>query len=209
MRVVKSNVPKEDVYQNDSIYSSCPHKPNTRLNVARNSALTGVSITATEVQVTVSPIEHILTLLIANNATIQSLESKLKTTSEEIAHLKARPEWSITGTFGDEYIKSLALAIVKYFRIYKCCKPVPKSPNAIHVIMKRPECRNILSVDVMSDDESNIDNKVQEFITAVDSFTVKRLKKNAKSLLKRIPDEKETSMPQNLAVTLSEWCFSK
>ncbi|OAD71036.1 hypothetical protein PHYBLDRAFT_148253 [Phycomyces blakesleeanus NRRL 1555(-)] len=164
----------------------------------------------------------------------------------KVAENNNRSAWSMTGTYGDKYNKTLALALFKYLRPQRCYTNVSKSvimniiknhyqnqlldrriityqtyTEAIHEGMNRYDCRNILSIDVMSDGELDGNNKVQAyrpswrtdelqtFISTIDELTVIRLKKNSKSLKKRIPYEKEVSIPENLAVTLPDWCFSK
>ncbi|OAD65302.1 hypothetical protein PHYBLDRAFT_153546 [Phycomyces blakesleeanus NRRL 1555(-)] len=89
--------------------------------------------------------------------------------------------------------------------------------EAIHEGINRYDCRNILFIDVMSDGKSDGDNKVWAYrpswrtdeIITIDELTVICLKKNSESLKKRIPYEKEVSIPKNLAVILPDWCFSK
>ncbi|OAD76500.1 hypothetical protein PHYBLDRAFT_165026 [Phycomyces blakesleeanus NRRL 1555(-)] len=318
---------------------TAPRRPNLRMNAVLNSTIAGVVApidtptpevavdTAPEVQVAVTPMDHVLTLLAANNVSMQSLQENAKGVTDAITHLKNgldlsnktneflknsvlqlmtenaeikkamtsqnsvmpsavpadssssmdddldlgakhhpliskpnfvstdplkvaennnRSAWSMTGTYGDKYNKTLALALFKYLRPQRCCTNVSKSvimniiknhyqnqlldrriityqtyTEAIHEGMNRYDCGNILSIDVMSDGESDGDNKVrayrpswrtdelQTFISTIDELTVIRLKKNSESLKKRIPYEKEVSIPENLAVTLPDWCFSK
>ncbi|OAD72121.1 hypothetical protein PHYBLDRAFT_147096 [Phycomyces blakesleeanus NRRL 1555(-)] len=146
----------------------------------------------------------------------------------KVAENNNRSAWSMTGRYGDKYNKTLALALFKYPRPQRCCTNVSKSvimniiknhyqnqlldrriityqtyTEAIHEGMNRYDCGNILSIDVMSDGESDGDNEVrayrpswrtdelQTFITTIDELTVIRLKKNSESLKKRIPYEKE------------------
>ncbi|OAD68296.1 hypothetical protein PHYBLDRAFT_150482 [Phycomyces blakesleeanus NRRL 1555(-)] len=352
---------------------TAPRRPNLCMNTVLNSTIAGVVApidtptpevavdTAPEVQVAVTPMDHVLTLLAANNVSMQSLQENVKGVTDAITHLKNgldlsnktnkflknsvlqlmtenaeikkamtsqnsvmpsavpadssssmdddldlgakhhplisqlinsyikkpnfvstdllkvaennnRSAWSMTGTYGDKYNKTLALALFKYLRPQRCCTNVSKSvimniiknhyqnqvrvfrtsaekimvrnkagrrcnrkktlldrriityqtyTEAIHEGMNRYDCGNILSIDVMSDGESDGDNKVrayrpswrtdelQTFISTIDELTVIRLKKNSESLKKRIPYEKEVSIPENLAVTLPDWCFSK
>ncbi|OAD80276.1 hypothetical protein PHYBLDRAFT_137824 [Phycomyces blakesleeanus NRRL 1555(-)] len=326
---------------------TAPRRPNLRMNAVLNSTIAGVIApidtptpevavdTAPEVQVAVTPMDHVLTLLAANNVSMQSLQENAKGVTDAITHLKNgldlsnktneflknsvlqlmtenaeikkamtsqnsvmpsavpvdssssmdddldlgvkhhplisqlinsyikkpnfvstdllkvtennnRSAWSMTGTYGDKYNKTLALALFKYLRPQRCCTNVSKSvimniiknhyqnqlldrciityqtyTEAIHEGMNRCDCGNILSIDVMSDGKSDGDNKVrayrpswrtdelQTFISTIDELTVIRLKKNSESLKKRIPYEKEVSIPKNLAVTLPDWCFSK
>ncbi|OAD68814.1 hypothetical protein PHYBLDRAFT_149825 [Phycomyces blakesleeanus NRRL 1555(-)] len=326
---------------------TAPRRPNLHINAVLNSIIAGVVApidtptpevavdTAPEVQVAVTPMDHVLTLLAVNNVLMQSLQENAKGVTDAITHLKNgldlsnktneflknlvlqlmtknakikkamtspssvmpsvvpvnysssmdddldlgakyhplisqlinsyikkpnfvstdplkvaennnRSAWSMTGTYGNKYNKTLALALFKYLRLQRCCTNVSKSvimniiknhyqnqlldrhiityqtyTEAIHEGMNRYDCGNILSIDVMSDGESDGDNKVQAyrpswrtdelqtFISTIDELTVIRLKKNSESLKKRIPYEKEVSIPENLAVTLPDWCFSK
>ncbi|OAD65464.1 hypothetical protein PHYBLDRAFT_153362 [Phycomyces blakesleeanus NRRL 1555(-)] len=330
---------------------TAPRRPNLCMNAVLNSTIAGVvapidtptpevaADTAPEVQVAVTPMDHVLTLLAANNVSMQSLQENAKGVTDAITHLKNglnlsnktneflknsvlqlmtenaeikkamtsqnsvmpsavpadsssmdddldlgakhhplisqlinsyikkpnfvstdplkvaennnRSAWSMTGTYGNKYNKTLALALFKYLRPQRCCTNVSKTEKimarnkagrrrnrkktlldhriityqtyteAIHEGMNRYDCGNILSIDVMSDGESDGDNKVQAyrpswrtdelqtFISTIDELTVIRLKKNSESLKKRIPYEKEVSIPENLAVTLPDWCFSK
>ncbi|OAD76869.1 hypothetical protein PHYBLDRAFT_142380 [Phycomyces blakesleeanus NRRL 1555(-)] len=328
---------------------TAPLRHNLRMNSVLNSTIAGVVApidtptlevavdTAPEFQVAVTPMDHVLTLLAANNVLMQSLQENAKGVTDAITHLKNgldlsnktneflknsvlqlmtenakikkamtsqnsvmpsaqlinsyikklnfvstdplkvaennnRSAWSMTGTYGDKYNKTLALALFKYLRPQRCCTNVSKSvimniiknhyqnqvrvfqtsaekimarnkagrrrnrektlldrriityqtyTEAIHEGMNRYDCRNILSIDVMSDGESDGDNKVrayrpswrtdelQTFISTINELTVIHLKKNSESLKKCISYEKEVSIPENLAVTLPDWCFSK
>ncbi|OAD65561.1 hypothetical protein PHYBLDRAFT_165961 [Phycomyces blakesleeanus NRRL 1555(-)] len=339
---------------------TAPRRPNLRINAVLNSTNAGVVVPidtptpevavdiASEVQVAVTPMDHVLTLLAANNVLMQSLQQNAKGVTDAITHLKNgldlsnktneflknsamtsqnsvmpsavpadssssmdddldlgakhhplisqlinsyikkpnfvstdplkvaennnRSAWSMTGMYGNKYNKTLALALFKYLRPQRCCTNVSKSiiiniiknhyqnqvrvfrtsaekimarnkagrrhnrkktlldhciityqtyTEAIHEGMNRYDCRNILSIEMMSEGKSDGDNKVwayrpswrtdelQTFISIIDELTVIHLKKNSESLKKRIPYEKEVSIPENLAVTLPDWCFSK
>ncbi|OAD66194.1 hypothetical protein PHYBLDRAFT_70970 [Phycomyces blakesleeanus NRRL 1555(-)] len=316
--------------------STAFYQPNLHMNAVLNSTIAGVVapidiptpevavVTVSEVQVDVTPMNHVLTLLAANNVLMQSLQENAKGVTDAITHLKNgldfsnktnefsknsvlqlmtanakikkamtsqnsvmpsavlvdsssfmdddldlgakhhllisqlinsyikkpnfvstdplkvaennnKSAWSMTGTYGNKYNKTLALALFKYLRPQRCCTNVSKScessgpqksrlwleikleedlldrriityqtyTEAIHDSMNRYDCGNILFINVMSDDESDGDNKVrayrpswrtdelQTFIITIDELTVIHLKKNSESLKKHIPYEKE------------------
>ncbi|OAD67748.1 hypothetical protein PHYBLDRAFT_151275 [Phycomyces blakesleeanus NRRL 1555(-)] len=268
---------------------TAPHQPNLRMNAVLNSTIAGIVApidtltpevavdTAPEVQVAVTPMDHVLILLAANNVSMQSLQENAKGMTDAITHLKNgldlsnktneflknlvlqlmtanakikkamtsqnsvmpsavpvdssssmdddldleakhhllisqlinsyikkpnfvstdplkvaennnRSAWSMTGTYGNKYNKPLALALFKYLRSQRCCTNVSKSvimniiknhyqnqlldrhiityqtyTEAIHEGMNQYDCRNIRSIDVISDGELDGDNKVRAY----------------------------------------------
>ncbi|OAD65651.1 hypothetical protein PHYBLDRAFT_153340 [Phycomyces blakesleeanus NRRL 1555(-)] len=207
---------------------TAPRRPNLCMNAVLNSTIAGVVApidtptpevavdTAPKVQVAVTPMDHVLTLLAANNVLMQSLQENAKGVTDAITHLKNgldlsnktnefwknsvlqlmtenaeikkamtsqnsvipsavpvdfsssmdddldlgakhhpsisqlinsyikkpnfvstdllkvaennnRSAWSITGTYGDKYNKTFALALFKYQRPQRCCTNVSKS----------------------------------------------------------------------------------
>ncbi|OAD66973.1 hypothetical protein PHYBLDRAFT_70327 [Phycomyces blakesleeanus NRRL 1555(-)] len=269
---------------------TAPRRPNLCMNAVLNSTIAGVVTpidtptpevavdTAPEVQVAVTPIDHVLTLLAANNVSMQSLQENAKGVTDAISHLKNGLDlFNKTNEFLKNSVLQLMTENAKIKKVMTSQNSVMfsavpadsssfmdddldlgakhhplisqlinsyiKKPNfvstdplklldhriityqtyteAIHEGMNQYDCGNILSIDVMSDGESDGDNKVrayrpswrtdelQTFISTIDKLTVIHLKKNSESLKKRIPYEKEVSIPKNLAVTLPDWCFSK
>ncbi|OAD67413.1 hypothetical protein PHYBLDRAFT_63764 [Phycomyces blakesleeanus NRRL 1555(-)] len=331
---------------------TAPCQPNLCMNAVLNSTIAGVVApidtttpevavdTAPGVQVAVTPMDHVLTLLAANNVSMQSLQENAKGVTDTITHLKNgldlsnktneflknsvlqlmtenaeikkamtsqnsvmpsavpvdsssfmddnldlgakhhpnfcnyikkpnfvstdplkvaennnRSAWSMTGTYGDKCCTNVSKSVImnikknhyqnqvqvfwtsaekimarnKTGRRHNRKKTLldrriityQAYAEAIHEGMNRYDCRNILSIDVMSDGKSDGDNKVraycpswrtdelQKFISTIDELTVICLKKNSESLKKHISYEKEVSILENLAVTLPDWCFSK
>ncbi|OAD70397.1 hypothetical protein PHYBLDRAFT_171149 [Phycomyces blakesleeanus NRRL 1555(-)] len=153
-----------------------PHQPNTGLNITRHSVLTGVAITATEVQITVSPIEHILTLLAANDARVESLDAKLKTTSEEMTHSKGSIDLSNkTNAFLKELVLEIRAAIPEIKNVMVSEKSIVYSaaliefsplmdgnftPGKIYPLISHPvnsymKKKNFKSIDLLKFTENN------------------------------------------------------
>ncbi|OAD74854.1 hypothetical protein PHYBLDRAFT_61094 [Phycomyces blakesleeanus NRRL 1555(-)] len=296
---------------------TAPRQSNLCMNAVLNSTSAGVVApidtstpevavdTAPEVQVAVTPIDHVLTLLAANNVSMQSLQENAKGVTDAITHLKNvldlsnktneflknsvlqlmtanakikkamtgqnsmmpsavpadssssmdddldlgakhhpliskpnfvstdllkvaennnRSAWSMTGTYGNKYNKTLALALFKYLRPQRCCTNVSKSvimniiknnyQNQVRVfqtsaekIMARNKAGRRRNRKKTISFKINFLTVLQTFISTIDELTVIRLKKNSESLKKHISYEKEVSIPENLAVTLPDWYF--
>ncbi|OAD75288.1 hypothetical protein PHYBLDRAFT_143545 [Phycomyces blakesleeanus NRRL 1555(-)] len=289
---------------------TAPRRPNLFMNAVLNSTIAGVValintptpevavVTSPEVQVAVTPMDHVLTLLAVNNVSMQSLQENAKGVTDAITHLKNgldlsnktneflknsvlqlmtenaeikkamtsqnsmmpsavpadssssmdddldhgtkhhplisqlinsyikkpnfvstdllkvaennnRSAWSMTGTYGNKYNKTLALALFKYLGPQRCYTNVSKTEKIMtrnkagrrrnrkkttytettHEGMNRYDCGNSLSIDVMSDGESDGDNKVRAYrpswrtneIITIDELTVISLKRNSES----------------------------